>query len=100
MAAAAAIIVPDRRHDWQRPLPIMAAVAANPKGMVFFPLRHHPFPICCGRNALRRHSKSKRPQEQTKRRVNSQNSLLSNRAKLSYFIFFVFGNTDKNKKYR
>jgi hypothetical protein len=40
LAAAAAIIVPDRCHHWQRPLPIMGAVAANPKGMVFSPDTH------------------------------------------------------------
>ena len=67
LAAAAAIIVPDRCHDWQRPLPIMGAAAPNPNGTVFFPAPPRPFPICSARYTLKGHSKSKGQQEQPKR---------------------------------
>ena len=69
LAAAAAIIVPARCHDWQRPLPIMGAAAPNPNGTVFFPAPPRPFPICSGQNSLKGHSKSKSQQEQPKQRM-------------------------------
>ena len=69
LAAAAAIIVPARCHDWQRPLPIMGAAAPNPNGTVFFPAPPRPLPICSGRDTLKGHAKSKGQQEQPKQRM-------------------------------
>ncbi|MBR2235421.1 MAG: hypothetical protein IJ892_10245 [Prevotella sp.] len=69
LAAAAAIIVPARCHDWQRPLPIIGAAAPNPNGMAFFPAPPRLFPICSGQNTLKGHSKSKGQQEQPKQRM-------------------------------
>jgi hypothetical protein len=66
LAAAAAIIVPARRHHWQRPLPMMAPTAANLKVTVFFPAPPSLFPICCGLNMPKRHLKSREQQETKK----------------------------------